>query len=274
MDAPKEHPRRRDPWVRWSACGVGGFALVSLFLGFVLLPSVQPDFTARGLWDGICRAAGVPSNWTSAATSKPARNGTTLVVLGPEMASARGRDSIGRGATIAVQLCSMCHGAQGMSEANAPNLSGQYPEVVIKQLHDFQRGARTSAIMQSLAHGLSDRDIDDLAAYYGSLPKARARPVLAGEQGAPALVKVGDPLRNIVPCVSCHGGIDHKLGTPRLEGMPKVYLLEQLHAFKRGERRNDSFAQMRNMVRVMSPEEIEVVAEFYAGRPAGSPAEQ
>ena len=62
-------------------------------------------------------------------------------------------------------------------------------------------------------------------------------------------MRVGDPLRNIVPCVSCHGGIDHKLGAPWLEGMPKEYLLKQLKAFASGARRNDSFAQMRNMVR-------------------------
>lgn len=63
------------------------------------------------------------------------------------------------------------------------------------------------------------------------------------EPGAPALVRVGDPLRNIVPCVACHGGIDHKLGTPWLEGMPKEYLLKELKAFSSGARRNDSLGQ-------------------------------
>ena len=72
-------------------------------------------------------------------------------------------DAVGRGATIAVQQCSMCHGAQGMSEANAPNLAGQYPEVVIKQLQDYKRGDRGGSFMQTLARNLSDRDIDDIA---------------------------------------------------------------------------------------------------------------
>jgi cytochrome c553 len=86
------------------------------------------------------------------------------------------------------------------------------------------------------------------------------------EPGAPALVRVGDPLRNIVPCVACHGGIDHKLGAPWLEGMPKAYLLSELQDFASGARRNDSYGQMRNMVRSLTAQEINGVAEFYARR--------
>jgi len=80
------------------------------------------------------------------------------------------------------------------------------------------------------------------------------------------LVRVGDPLRNIAPCIACHGGTDHKLGAPWLEGMPKTYLLAQLRDFKTGARRNDSHAQMRNMTRAMTDSEIVEVAEFYARR--------
>ena len=84
----------------------------------------------------------------------------------------------------------------------------------------------------------------------------------------PPLVKVGDPLRNIAPCASCHGGIDRKLGTPWLEGMPKQYLVDQLKAFASGARSNDSHAQMRNMARQMSAAEIERIAEYYAAHAA------
>ena len=161
----------------------------------------------------------------------------------------------------------MCHGAQGVSASEAPNLSGQYPEVVMKQLHDYQAGKRSSAIMTALAQQLSDRDINDLAAYYAYLPKARTAPTTYGE-ALPALVRVGAPLRNIAPCISCHGGVDQKLGAPWIEGMPKGYLVAQLQAFRAGTRRNDSEAQMRNVVRSMTDAEINEVASFYA-RKAG-----
>lgn len=171
-------------------------------------------------------------------------------------------DQVGRGATLALN-CTMCHGAQGASTSNAPNLAGQYPEVVIKQLHDYKAGKRSNAVMEQLAQGLSDQDIQDLAAYYAYLPKARTSPTTYDES-LPALVRVGDPLRNIAPCISCHGGVDQKIGTPWIEGMPKDYLVGQLRAFKSGERRNDSQAQMRNMARLMSEQEMDQVAAFYA----------
>jgi cytochrome c553 len=110
---------------------------------------------------------------------------------------------------------------------------------------------------------LSERDIADLAAYYAYLPKARTAPTTYDES-LPALVRVGAPLRNIAPCVSCHGGIDQKLGAPWIEGMPKDYLVDQLKAFRSGARRNDSEMQMRNVVRSMTDQEIDEVATFYA----------
>ena len=115
---------------------------------------------------------------------------------------------------------------------------------------------------------LSDRDIADLAAYYASLPKARTAPTTYDEP-LPALVRVGDPLRNIAPCISCHGGVDQKLGTPWLEGMPKDYLVAQLEAFASGARRNDcAGADAQHGARDDAGRDREV-ATFYA-RKAGS----
>jgi cytochrome c553 len=255
-----------NPWFRWSVSVLAVFTLATLVVGFVWLPSVQDDFTAKGIWDGICRAAGVPREWRAAANSPSAGQRSTEVVLTRTMARSGSGEASGRGATLAIQRCSMCHGAQGISESGAPNLAGQYPEVVIKQLHDYKRGDRSSAIMQSLAQKLSDRDILDIASYYDSLPRARTGHDRAGDGEVPALVRVGDPLRNIVPCAACHGGIEPKLGAPWLEGMPKSYLLGELRDFASGARRNDSYGQMRHMVRTLSAQELEGLADFYSRR--------
>jgi cytochrome c553 len=257
----------QDPWFRWSVVSLAVLSVVSLLVGFVWLPSVHGDFTAEGLWASICRAAGVPSRWdTAAPAAKPSKLSSNVVL---ERAMTRPADpaAVGRGATLALN-CTMCHGALGMSISNAPNLAGQYPEVVIKQLRDYQQGTRSSAIMEALARNLSDRDMADLAAYYAYLPKARTAPTTYDES-LPALVRVGDPLRNIAPCISCHGGVDQKLGAPWLEGMPKEYLVDQLVAFKNNTRRNDPHAQMRNMAVPMTAAEIDQVATFYA-RKAGT----
>jgi cytochrome c553 len=261
--AARDRVSWRDPAVRGSVIALLVLTVISVLVGFVWLPWVHPDFTARGLWDGICRAAGVPARWSALRDTRAAPPSTD-VVLQRAMAKPSAQDAIGRGATIALN-CTMCHGAQGMSTSNAPNLAGQYPEVVIKQLRDYKNGKRASAIMEALARNLSYRDIDDLAAYYASLPKARVAPTLYSDK-LPALVRVGDPLRNIAPCISCHGGVDQKFGAPWLEGMPREYLVAQIKDFAAGARRNDSHAQMRNMARTMTPQEIDAVSGFYAGR--------
>ena len=256
---------RRDPWARASVIALVGLTVVAMLVGFLWLPSVHADFSAQGLWASICRAAGVPSVWTTSADAEgPVAPVSTEVVL--ERAMARGGDSgaVGRGATLALN-CTMCHGAHGMSGSDAPNLAGQYPEVVIKQMHDYRTGKRSSPIMEQISRALSESQIVDLAAYYAYLPKARTAPTTYDET-LPALVRVGDPLRNIAPCISCHGGVDQKLGTPWLEGMPRSYLVAQLEAFASGARRNDSQAQMRNMARPMTDAEIVEVADFYARR--------
>jgi cytochrome c553 len=251
----------RNPWFKWSLVWLVVLTVLSMLVGFVWLPSVHSDFSARSLWESICRAAGVPSSWARPVDAQQSPV-TTEVVLTREMASPAQNEAVGRGATLALN-CTMCHGAQGMSRSDAPNLAGQYPEVVIKQLRDYKTGQRKNPVMQALTENLTSQEISDLAAYYAFLPKARTAPTLYDET-LPALVRVGDPLRNIAPCISCHGGVDQKLGAPWLEGMPKQYLVEQMVAFKNGTRRNDSMAQMRNMVRPMTEQEIEEVATFYA----------
>ncbi|MGZ9029186.1 MAG: c-type cytochrome [Telluria sp.] len=244
--------------------------IAAMAIGFGWLPSAQPDFTAGGIWDSICRAAGVPSSWGEQDNGKGAPTVASNVVLLPAMGRTAPPAAVGRGATLALN-CSMCHGAQGMSRSDAPNLAGQYPEVIIKQLEDYKSGKRASSIMASLSRNLSSDNINDLAAYYASLPKARTAPTTYDES-LPALVRVGDPIRNIAPCISCHGGVDQKLGAPWLEGMPRQYLVQQLTLFKQGERRNDGQMQMRNVARAMTAEEIDAVAVFYARK--GTPGRE
>ena len=253
--------------VRWSVALLVVVTAVTTAVAFVWLPSVQADYRAEGLWAAICRAAGVPAKWGESAAPKKAIT-STRVVLEESMMQPGTADAMGRGATLALR-CTMCHGPRGVSEADSPNLAGQYEDVIIKQLLDYQHGDRTGAVMQSLAAQLSARDIDDLAAYFSGLPKPRNTPVHDMSR-VPQLVRTGDPLRNVAPCASCHGGIDRKLGAPWLEGMPKQYLVQQLSHFASGARHNDGLAQMRNMARSLTPQEIQELADFYARAAGGT----
>jgi len=250
---------------RWVTTGVGvtaGIALVSIVVGFAWLPFEQPGVQFRSLWDAICSAAGLiqatPASQPIVHSSYPA----TQVEIVPGMLREAGAESIGRGATLALR-CTMCHGARGMSQADSPNLAGQYPIAIYKELADFKSGARASAIMAPLVADLSDRDLRDLAAYYAYLPHLDK--VGATEGVVPQIVEDGAPMRSIAPCGACHGG--NKAGAPWLEGQPLAYLRAQLNAFANGARRNDIGQQMRNVARGMTPAEITEASRFYAGSP-------
>lgn len=51
---------------RWSMLSLLGLTVVAMFVGFIWLPAVHPDFESDGLWASICRAAGVPYRWGGA----------------------------------------------------------------------------------------------------------------------------------------------------------------------------------------------------------------
>ncbi|HET8871141.1 MAG TPA: c-type cytochrome [Aquabacterium sp.] len=70
-----------------------------------------------------------------------------------------------------VIACVACHGEHAQGNGAMPRLAGQHADYVIKQLKVFQRGDERpeGAVMTTIAHGLSESDIDNVAAYVESL---------------------------------------------------------------------------------------------------------
>lgn len=68
------------------------------------------------------------------------------------------------------KTCASCHGATGNEslDDSYPKIAGQHPEYLVKALHDYKSGKRSNAIMAGFTQGLSDEDIDDLAAFFAS----------------------------------------------------------------------------------------------------------
>ena len=69
-------------------------------------------------------------------------------------------------------VCTGCHGPQGKSAvAIFPKLAGQHAEYLEYALNTYKNKERTGKYavqMYSMAAGLSDEDIADLAAYYAA----------------------------------------------------------------------------------------------------------
>jgi cytochrome c553 len=71
--------------------------------------------------------------------------------------------------------CAACHGPDGNAgiDPQYPRLAGQYRDYLAKALHEYKAGDRKNPIMAGFAGTLSDADIEDLAAYFSSLPESK-----------------------------------------------------------------------------------------------------
>ena len=70
-------------------------------------------------------------------------------------------------------VCAGCHGADGISVSpDIPNLAGQKAEYLTAQLKAFREDKRKNPLMNAIAPQLSDADVDNLVAYFSSLPGA------------------------------------------------------------------------------------------------------
>src|SRR5271165_2411716 len=84
-------------------------------------------------------------------------------------------DDIRDGKELADSTCAKCHGADGVSTTSGvPNLAGQRPSYLYRELKAYRRGDRTGGgeTHAKLTKFLSDTALANLAAYYASLDPA------------------------------------------------------------------------------------------------------
>ena len=71
------------------------------------------------------------------------------------------------------QSCIDCHGAEGNAplDPTYPKLGGQYGDYIAHALQAYRAGDRQNPQMTPQAAALTDQEISDLAAYFGSRPR-------------------------------------------------------------------------------------------------------
>jgi len=67
--------------------------------------------------------------------------------------------------------CMGCHGIPGWKTAfpevyHVPKLGGQHAAYIVAALKQYKKGERDHATMRSIAADLSEKDMEDIAAYY------------------------------------------------------------------------------------------------------------
>lgn len=96
----------------------------------------------------------------------------SLIGLSAVGCGAAGAADIAAGQAKAEQVCAACHGKDGNTpiDPSYPKLAGQHRDFLLRALMDYQSEARKNAIMAAQAKTLSKADMQNLAAYYASLP--------------------------------------------------------------------------------------------------------
>lgn len=64
--------------------------------------------------------------------------------------------------------CASCHGTNGASVQGMPYLAGQSKGYIVERMHEFKSGKRPATVMQQIAKGYSDDQIEALAAYFSA----------------------------------------------------------------------------------------------------------
>ena len=90
-----------------------------------------------------------------------------LLLAASPLAFAASGDAAAGGKKSSLKGCPACHGADGVSPSpDFPNLAGQYADYLETAMRHYKSGKRKNPIMGPQAAPLSQRDIEDLAAYY------------------------------------------------------------------------------------------------------------
>ncbi|MEJ2508041.1 MAG: c-type cytochrome [Gammaproteobacteria bacterium] len=170
-------------------------------------------------------------------------------------------------------LCVYCHGADGISNRKyIPNLAGQSPTYLLKQMLHFSSGERKSDVMQPLAARMTKSDMIDVAIYYSRMAnKAAADHDLQTYDAK--LASRGKPIYQ-AKCAHCHGVSGRGSGVfPQLAGQKIDYVLNTLKMFASptSEAGNAllfnaarSNPQMVSVLKQLDAQQIRAVANYIA----------
>jgi cytochrome c553 len=152
--------------------------------------------------------------------------------------------------------CGGCHGLQGHSaDAKTPSLAGQDAAYMVKTMKAYRDGSRAHAEMKAMLAGVSDKDLEHIAAFYNAqVPKAAQDALpMAGQAWAER-------------CDKCHGpqSANPAMVSPRIDGQPEAYLGKALKDYRSGTRPQSA---MHAMGQPLTDADIGAIAKFYSAMP-------
>jgi len=151
-------------------------------------------------------------------------------------------------------VCGGCHGSHGVSIDNAtPILAGQDAQYLVQAIKAY-RTTRQRETMRAYVRGLSEKDIENIAAFY-SVQKSRP-----AEKGQTLVQELTDK------CNRCHGAAADNPAAPipKIGGQDRDYLVMALRAYRDDRRESTT---MHKMSLPYGDAVIDSIASYYAAQP-------
>ncbi|MGY0615762.1 c-type cytochrome [Vibrio sp. FJH11] len=167
--------------------------------------------------------------------------------------------------------CEACHGPGGVSQnTNIPIIAGLPEFNFVDQMLKYSEGRPAETVkhvhgdtsksgdMATIVKGLSEEEVEELAAHYSQLEFVRAK-----QSFDQSLADKGKMIHE-KNCESCHieGGSDPMDETSLLAGQQKGYLLTTLKQFHSGARSVDK--KMDAAIQGLSGDDLVALSEYYA----------
>lgn len=152
--------------------------------------------------------------------------------------------------------CGGCHGPKGHSaDAKTPSLAGQDAQYLVMTMKGYRDGGRLHEEMKTMLKGVSDKDLEHIAAFYAAQApqiSTSSRPMTGQAWGE--------------RCDKCHGpqSANPSMVSPRIDGQPEAYLTKALKDYRSGMRPQSA---MHAMGEPLSDADIQAISKFYAAIP-------
>jgi cytochrome c553 len=151
-------------------------------------------------------------------------------------------------------VCGGCHGSHGVStDAATPSLASQDAQYLLNAIKAYGKTRHHDSMRRSTV-GLTDKDIDNIVAFY-VVQKSKA-----AESGQTLVQELTEK------CDRCHSAErdNPAMAVPKIHGQDKDYLVMALRAY-RDDKRESSV--MHKMSLPYSDAVIESISSFYASQP-------
>ncbi|HEY7656351.1 MAG TPA: c-type cytochrome [Burkholderiales bacterium] len=184
---------------------------------------------------------------------------TCAAVLAAAPCYAQPKIDPSRGAAKAA-ACASCHGSpQRPPLAGMPTLAGQQEQFLVLQMFLMREGLRDVPQMAGTLKDFSDRDLDEVAAYF-----SRQTPARGGTSTKPKLHARGEVLAKGMACGSCHlGDYTGQRQVPRVASQREDYLAATLKAY-RDNKRIGTDTSMNSILYQVPDTDIDALAHFLA----------